>query len=551
MEAGQLRIGRELSLAASLGSSYEHELSDLLEERCKLVFRIAVLASLAFVAALQLANQSVGVDATGLTGLRWSLELAFPITYALALAYLYLNSNTARGLQTITLVAFGISVVAATLHWAVFAPQTPPTAGVVISLFIPAAFIPWQQKYQIGLGVVAIVATAFFPLLAYELVGEVRTFWDGIQGGAGDRNAMLSHAALSTFTATIFAVLSVLITRTLYSLRQTAIKARRMGNYVIHRELGRGGMGRVYVAEHALLCRPSAVKVLEPPPGEAATALARFEREVRLSSSLTHPNTITIFDYGRTSDSTFYYAMEYLEGMDLQEFVERFGPLPGNRVAFILNQIAGSLEEAHTQDIVHRDLKPSNIFLTRRGGLFDFVKVLDFGLAKKIEAADSAPELTQAGALFGTPRYLAPEMIYGREQPDARADIYNLGAVAYWMLTGQPPFTSASPVELLIDHVKTRPRPPAALAEEKIPAELDALVMKCLEKKPQDRFASIRELRQALDGIAFPDAWNRDVAERWWNLHISDDEYTEDCFCAPIEDAAETQSAPAAELSLA
>ncbi len=551
MEAGQLRIGREFSLGTTLGGSYEDELSGLLEDRCKLVFQIGLVASLAFVAALQLANFSVGVDATTLTGLRSALELVFPITYGLALAYLYLRPSTARGLQTLTLAAFSISIAAATLHWAIFAPQTPPTAGVVVSLFIPAAFIPWQQKYQIGLGVVAVVATAFFPLLTYELVGEVRTFWDGVEGGAGGRNAMLSHAALSTFTAAIFAVLPVLITRTLYSLRRTAMKARRMGNYVIHKELGRGGMGRVYVAEHALLCRPSAVKVLEPPPGEAATALARFEREVRLSSSLTHPNTITIFDYGRTSDATFYYAMEYLEGMDLQELVERFGPLPGNRVAFILEQIAGSLEEAHGQDIVHRDLKPSNIFITRRGGLFDFVKVLDFGLAKKIEGADAAPEVTQAGALFGTPRYLAPEMIYGRDEPDARADIYNLGAVAYWMLTGQPPFTSSSPVELLIDHVKTRPRTPASLVEEEIPAELDALVMKCLEKKPEDRFSSVRELRQALDRIDFSGGWNRESAEQWWTLHIAEDEYTEDCFCAPIEEETGIPAQQVGELSLA
>ncbi len=549
MEAGQLRIGRELSLATSLGSSYENELSELLEERCKLLFRIGLAASVAFVVALQLANFAVGIDDTALTGLRSALEFAFPVTYGLALAYLYLGPSTARGLQTLTMAAFSISIAAATLHWAIFAPQTPPTAGVVISLVIPAAFIPWRQKYQIGLGVVAVVATVFLPLLAYELVGEVRAFWDAVEGGAGGRDAMLSHAALSTFTTAIFGVISVLITRTLYSLRQTAMKARRMGSYVIHKELGRGGMGRVYVAEHALLCRPSAVKVLEPPPGEAATALARFEREVRLSSSLTHPNTITIFDYGRTNDATFYYAMEYLEGMDLQELVERFGQLPASRVAFILEQIAGSLEEAHAQGIVHRDLKPSNIFLTRRGGLFDFVKVLDFGLAKKIEGADTASELTQAGALFGTPRYLAPEMIYGREEPDARADIYNLGAVAYWMLTGQPPFTSASAVELLIDHVKTRPRSPASLAEEDIPAGLDALVLKCLEKSPEDRFASVRELREDLEKIVFPSVWNRKAAEQWWTLHIAEDEYTEDCFCPPIEEEAGAQAPQTGELA--
>ena len=208
---------------------------------------------------------------------------------------------------------------------------------------------------------------------------------------------------------------------------------RRLGNYVLRREIGEGGMGRVYVAEHALMCRPSAVKVLKTSRGADPDALARFEREVRLSSNLSHPNTITIFDFGRADDDTFYYAMEYLEGLDLERFVERFGPIPAERTVFILLQATGSLAEAHGRDIVHRDLKPSNVFLSMRGGLYDFVKILDFGLAKQIKGVDTATGLTKTGIVFGTPRYLAPEMVYGTSGVDGRADIYNFGALAYMM----------------------------------------------------------------------------------------------------------------------
>ena len=225
--------------------------------------------------------------------------------------------------------------------------------------------------------------------------------------------------------------------------------------------------------------------------------MARFEREVRLSSTLTHPNTITIYDFGRTQDNEFYYAMEYLEGLDLQELVEQYGPVPAPRTAFILAQVASSLAEAHSRDIVHRDIKPSNIFLTRRGGLYDFVKVLDFGLAKEMDADATSAVLTQSGVIFGTPLYISPETVYGQDEVDGRADIYNLGGVAYWMLTGQPPFSSSRSVEVLIDHVKTIPKRPSEISELDIPPELDEIVMKCLEKKPEDRFRTAEELEEA------------------------------------------------------
>jgi serine/threonine-protein kinase len=295
-------------------------------------------------------------------------------------------------------------------------------------------------------------------------------------------------------------------------------------------------MGRVYVAEHALMCRPSAVKVLKTSGPADKLALARFEREVRLSSSLSHPNTITIFDFGRAGEDTFYYAMEYLEGMDLERFVKRFGPIPASRAVFLLLQVTGPLAEAHERGIVHRDLKPSNIFLTMRGGLYDFVKVLDFGLAKRLEGTDTPSELTQTGVVFGTPRYLAPETVYGTAGVGPRADIYAFGAVAYWMLTGRPPFEADTAVALMIDHVKTVPKRPSEICEVPIPEELDDVVMKCLEKDPDDRFQSIAELEDALRAVPDPFPWTRSRAARWWELHMTDDEVVRDCFCPPVED---------------
>lgn len=299
---------------------------------------------------------------------------------------------------------------------------------------------------------------------------------------------------------------------------RTRDQPRRLGNYVIERQLGKGGMGQVFLAWHTVIRRPCAVKILHASQGEQQTAVARFEREVQLSAALTHPNTITIHDYGRTEDDQFYYVMEYLAGLDLQELIERFGPVPPARAAFILAQALGSLSEAHSRGIIHRDIKPSNIFLTHRGGLHDFVKVLDFGIAKQIDL-DQAAGLTATGMVVGSPRYIAPEAVYGAEKIDGRADIYSLGAVAYWILTGKPPFTSASSIELIVEHVKTIPQRPSEVSENPIPPELDEIVMKCLEKKPEDRFQTAAEMDEALRAIDFDDAWTEGKAREWWELH--------------------------------
>lgn len=529
-----MRIGRSLGLRTTqLGSAFEREQREQLWRRVVLVLTIGLAINVLMWALTIFVP--VAEPVTDYAAWEWKnwLDLLYPASFGLGLAYLYLARPGLRALQITAFAVIAANVIASLVQVAFSEPDMIPGFGIGLALFVPAAFIPWRLGYQAALSAVAFLAAILPPVFAYSLVPEIREFW------AVDEARGLSQQLLMNGVGTLLLGLtSVFVTRTLYGLRKTAFRAQRLGNYVLHREIGEGGMGKVYVAEHALMCRASAVKVLKTPATGDNTALGRFEREVRLSSSLSHPNTITIFDFGRAAEDTFYYAMEYLEGMDLERFVQRFGPIPASRVLFLLLQVTGSLAEAHSRAIVHRDLKPSNVFLTMRGGLYDFVKVLDFGLAKRIEGADTPSDLTKTGVVFGTPRYLAPETVYGTAGVGPRADIYAFGAVAYWMLTGRPPFSADSAVALMIDHVKTVPPRPSEICEVFIPSELDEVVMKCLEKDPDDRYQSVAELEDALRAVPDEAPWTRARAAKWWELHMTDDEVVRDCFCPPIEDMA-------------
>ncbi len=313
--------------------------------------------------------------------------------------------------------------------------------------------------------------------------------------------------------AGIFAAM-IYIARQHRELQKAAVAAKHLGQYTLEEKLGAGGMGTVYKARHAMLRRPTAVKLLDVDK-MSEMAIARFEREVQLTSGLTHPNTVAIFDYGRTPEGIFYYAMEYLDGMNLEELVQRNGPLPEARAVFILLQICGALGEAHTREMVHRDIKPANIFLTSRGGLHDFVKVLDFGLVKTLDGGDNAG-LTQAQGVTGTPLYLSPEAVYHPDQVDARTDVYAVGAVGYYLLTGTPVFTAESVVEICMKHVKATPEPPSARLGQPISSELEELVLRCLAKSPDDRPASAGELLRALEACAIEGLWTADDAAAWW-----------------------------------
>jgi serine/threonine-protein kinase len=242
--------------------------------------------------------------------------------------------------------------------------------------------------------------------------------------------------------------------------------------------------------------------------------LARFEREVQATAKLSHWNTVDIFDYGRTEDGTFYYVMEYLPGMNLSELVRNYGPLPTPRALHLVRQVANALSEAHDLGLVHRDIKPANIFSAIRGGRYDVAKLLDFGLAKPlIQAADA--QITQEGAITGSPLYMSPEQATGDHEPDARSDIYALGAVMYFLLTGRPPFDDEKPMRVLIAHAHEQPQPPSQ-HNPNVPEDVELVVMRCLQKDPRDRYQSAAELVAAIEDCDDYGRWSRDDAREWW-----------------------------------
>ena len=290
-------------------------------------------------------------------------------------------------------------------------------------------------------------------------------------------------------------------------------EAERLGSYVLEERIGVGGMGEVFRASHALLRRPTAVKTLRP---ELLTpeSLERFEREVRLTATLSHPNTVAIYDYGRTDGGVFYYAMEYLDGLDLERLVSTAGPLPEERVIHLLRQVCGSLAEAHGTGLVHRDIKPANLFVCRRGGIPDVVKVLDFGLVK---AAAESSQLTRASLIVGTPENMAPELFESAGKASPASDVYALGCTAYVLLTGQRVFAGTTVAELCKSHLGDRPRPPSERLGRPLDAVLEALVLACLAKNPKERPGSAEEVIEWLDSSPLAHAWTRERAEAAWS----------------------------------
>ena len=311
--------------------------------------------------------------------------------------------------------------------------------------------------------------------------------------------------------------MAVVASRVIFGLRAEVDKVRRLGQYTLEGKIGEGGMGVVYRASHAMLRRPTAIKLLRPEiAGEEA--LRRFEREVLLTASLSHPSTVAIFDYGRTPQGLFYYAMEYLDGLNLEQLVRTYGPQPPARVAHIMRQVCGALAEAHAVGLIHRDIKPANIILSERGGLPDVAKVVDFGLVKSFDQAASRPDLevTSMNLIVGTPLYMAPEAIGGSAAVDGRSDLYALGAVGYFLLTGAPVFQAKSQVEIFAHHLHTPPDPPSVRTGNYLPEELERLILRCLAKKPSDRYDGAKALHHALDRCVENTPWDTDLAVQWW-----------------------------------
>jgi serine/threonine-protein kinase len=299
-------------------------------------------------------------------------------------------------------------------------------------------------------------------------------------------------------------------------LQQQAVVARELGQYRLKEKLGSGGMGEVYLGEHVMLRRQCAVKLIRPDQAGDPTNLQRFEREVQAMATLTHWNTVEVYDFGHAEDGTFYYAMEYLPGLSLQELVEKHGPLPPERAIHFLRQICSALQEAHSLGIIHRDIKPSNVIACERGGQQDVAKLLDFGLVQCLGLSQEDGKLTVQGVILGSPPYMAPEQALGRSTLDARTDIYSVGALAYFLVTGQPPFVRESAMEMLVAHAHEKPSPPSDLRPS-LPDDLQAVIMKCLEKDPDLRYLTAEDLESALAQCGCSDSWTRRAASQWWD----------------------------------
>jgi serine/threonine protein kinase len=296
----------------------------------------------------------------------------------------------------------------------------------------------------------------------------------------------------------------------------------RVGSYRLIEQLGAGGMGEVWLGKHQLLARPAAIKIVrEATVGggeDPQTLRQRFAREAQATAQLQSPHTVRLFDFGVTDTGSFYYVMEHLRGLDLQRMVDRHGPLEPERAVVLLKQVCRSLSEAHALGLVHRDIKPANLFACRLAREYDFLKVLDFGVVSR-RGTESVAPITVAGVLLGTPAFLPPELLSGDGSFDDRADIYALGCVAYWLLTGRPPFEGPDAVTVLMHHASTAAEPPSRMTGNPIPAKLDALILECLAKEPERRPASSDILGERLDALAMGERWTQRRARQWWEEH--------------------------------
>jgi tRNA A-37 threonylcarbamoyl transferase component Bud32 len=444
------------------------------------------------------------------------LELGGILLSALTWAFLRLSRSTD---DVKTIVGLGFMVanaagIALLNNW--IAPPLP----------IPSIFLSWNTNLILAFSMIApstrwllpacLVAASTDPLAA----GLASLFGHQTPPAA---QTMLQYAP--NFTAAFIAVLPGRILR---HIGRRLREAQELGSYQLVELLGHGGMGEVWRAKHRLLARSAAIKLVRPEVlgnGDAAQGqlmLRRFEREAQATAALSSPHTIRVFDFGITDDGTFYYVMELLSGRDLESLVKEFGPLPPGRAVMLLRQACHSLADAHARGMVHRDIKPANIYVCRMGLEYDFIKVLDFGLVKFNDCSRAQTLVTIEHTTTGTPAYMAPEIVLGESGVDRRADVYALGCVAYYLLTGQLVFEADTTMKMMMQHVQAEPIPPSQRTEVPIPRELDEIVLSCLRKKPDERPKDAGDLMRLLTHVSLRSAWNEESAKSWWELHLPD-----------------------------
>ncbi len=381
-----------------------------------------------------------------------------------------------------------------------------------------AIFVPntWKRAL-LATGLMALVPIAVIEALrvrqfeAYSFVRETLTF------------AQMTSLALILLVGVFMATLG---THRINTLRREVFEAKQVGQYELTKKIGSGGMGEVWEARHGLLARPAAIKLIRPEivgalnPESAQGTFSSFEQEARATALLRSTHTVEVYDFGVTEDGTFYYVMEMLDGLDFDSLVSRFGPVPPARAVYLLRQACESLADAHEHGLIHRDVKPANLFTCHMGRDFDFVKILDFGLVRAWQddnAEERTPRLSEAA---GTPAYLAPEVARGRPDVTERTDIYSLACVGYWLLSGQQVFQGSSASDIVAQHLREPPPPPSSRCDKPIPAALEAIIMRCLEKDPAARPASMVELSDLLAACDLGESWTAEDAREWWAQHL-------------------------------
>ena len=507
--------------AASSGLGFTDELAHVLRTRLRLAILIFLVGfALQFLRSLLLQGFAFGHRPT-------RLVLGDCEIIVLAIASALLWSRWPLSLTTLRVVELTVfGMLAAFLGWLqidtyhdgallnALAPGhermvfrlvgTSAAFGWSLLIVLYGAFIP--NTWRRCAGVVAGLAVLPVALLVAD---------SQLDGTTGTHVlSVLPEMILLMATAAAIAVFGTHRTR---ELQKKAHEAQRIGQYRLKRVLGFGGMGTVYLAEHLLLRRPCAVKLISPHQAGDPRTLMRFEREVQAAAALTHWNTVEVFDYGHTEDGTFYYVMEYLPGMNLEDMVERHGPLPPERAVHLVRQVCQALREAHGVSLIHRDIKPSNIIACERGGVYDVAKLLDFGLVKTFGTGIDSVKLTRDGAFSGSPAFMSPEQARGRAQLDARSDIYNVGAVAYFLMTGKLTFDRQSALEMLHAHA-FEPLVPGPEFKESVPAGLQRVILRCLEKDPDRRYPDAATLEKALAACKGMREWTPERAEEWWRL---------------------------------
>lgn len=436
----------------------------------------------------------------------FSLGGSLHLTNTLLLGVLWLSTRSGRRPgQVLHALDVGVTLGLVAV-WSVSGALLP---GAVVAGFVALL------SFVIGILARAIVVPSTFRrTLTLGVVGALLLVTAAVWRGVSEQG-VLAGAVASGCWATTAVVLASIASHTIFGLRKEARRARVLGQYTLESKIGEGGMGVVWRASHALLRRPTAVKLLQPNRA-GDPAVRRFEREVQLSASLTHPNSVAIYDYGRTRDGIFYYAMELLEGTDLERLVAQHGPLPAARVVHVLTQVCGALAEAHDLGLVHRDVKPANILLSPRRNEHEVAKVVDYGLVKSIQADPEQTAITAVNTIFGTPLYMSPETILTPDEVDGRSDLYALGAVAWFLLVGRPVFPGKSVVEVCGKHLHEAAAAPSEVLQRAVPRDLETIVLACLEKKREARPQSARALRQLLSSCATSGSWTVEQAAEWW-----------------------------------